>query len=82
MPNKILLEGVHFTQVRFEIATPAPIFFLRYIGMDTVQKTVDVMTSHDFRTILMKDHQGECLGKISHPYRLRKVYKQRCSEKT
>ena len=30
----------------------------------------------------MKDHQGECFGKISHPYRVWKVYKQRFSENT
>ena len=30
----------------------------------------------------MKDRQGECLGKISHPYRVWKVYKHRFSENT
>ena len=30
----------------------------------------------------MKDHQGECLGKISHPYRVWKVYTQSFSENT
>ena len=33
-------------------------------------------------TIFMKDHRRECFGKISHPYRVWKVYKQRCSENT
>ena len=30
----------------------------------------------------MKDRQGECLGKISHPYRVSKVYKHRFSQNT
>ena len=30
----------------------------------------------------MKDRQGECLGKISNPYRVWKVYKHRFSENT
>ena len=33
-------------------------------------------------TNFMKDRQGECLGKISHPYRVWKVYKHRFSENT
>ena len=33
-------------------------------------------------TIFMKDHRGECFGKISHPYRVRKVFKQSFSENT
>ena len=32
--------------------------------------------------IFMKDHGGERSGKISHPYRVWKVYKQRCLENT
>ena len=30
----------------------------------------------------MKDRQGECLGKISHPYRVWKAYKHKFSENT
>ena len=33
-------------------------------------------------TNFMKDRQRECLGKISHPYRVWKVYKHRFSENT
>ena len=33
-------------------------------------------------TNFMKNRQGECLGKISHPYRVWKVYKHRFSENT
>ena len=33
-------------------------------------------------TIFMKDHRGECFGKVSHPYSEWKVYKQRFSENT
>ena len=33
-------------------------------------------------TNFMRDRQGECLGKISHPYRVWKVYKQKFSENT
>ena len=36
----------------------------------------------DDNLIFMKDHRGEYFGKISHPYRVWKVYNQRFSENT